>query len=211
MAVTHQAGQRPCLQSHLGWCSTPRLPCCRKLPPVPGVEWGPGYAGADLLFKKSHQFISRAGSDAEHPAQLGFEQVTILWPWSHRQRVNCSNPCTSHGCLMQTALLQAAGEHRCPQGWKETSQQELLQPSSPSCPGPSFMSPIRSTLPYATPRPRGVTARSFSCPQRPLPCLRYVSCGLLPFWYLAVQAKKVGHNWSNVGENGGFTCPAYCL
>lgn len=39
--------------------------------------------------------------------------------------------------------------------------------------------------------------------------LQYVSSGLLPFWYLAVQAKKSGNKWSNAGGNGGFTYPTY--
>ena len=81
-----------------------------------------------------------------------------------------------------------------PQGWKETSLQEPLWTVSPGCPGPSSMFPISSTLPCAAPRPQGVTARSSSCPQRPLPCPWHVSCGLVPSQYSAAQVKNAGCN-----------------
>ena len=102
-------------------------------------------------YLKSHGSLSVTQAVMLNTLQLVFERVrrgvTNLRPWSHRQRINCSHPCSSHGCLTQTALLRAVREHRCPQGWKETSQHEPLQPSSPSCPGPSSMSSISSMLP----------------------------------------------------------------
>lgn len=101
-----------------------------------------------ICYLKSHTSSSVTQAVMLNTPQLVFERVrrgvTNPWPWSHRQHINCSNPCSFHGCFTQTALLRAGGEHWRPRGWEVRSQQELLQPSSPSCPGPSSTSPLCS-------------------------------------------------------------------
>lgn len=195
MAVTPQAGQRPCSQSRHAWCSTPRLPRCRKLPPVPGVERSPGYAGVDLSFKKVTPVYQSSGQCCWTPCSLRSSGLEEGWPTYDPGATGKSNPCSPHGCLTQTALLwgntdvpragrRQASRSRCGHHLPAALDRAPCPPSAPRCPAL---------------RPRGVPARPFSCPQRHLPCLWYVSCGSLPFRYLALQATTVGHNWSNAG------------
>lgn len=66
-----------------------------------------------ICYLKSHTSLSVTQAVMLNTLQLVFERirrgVTNPCLWSHRQHINCSNPCLFHGCFTQTALLWAGG------------------------------------------------------------------------------------------------------
>lgn len=149
-----------------------------------------------ICYLKSHTSLSARQAAMLNTLQLVLQRVrrgvTNLRPWSHQAAYKPLRslliPQLPH------ADSSAAGERQRPQGWKEPSWQEPLQPSSPSPVGGTQLHvpvPISSTPcqdlgalqlgPSATP-----SARSPACGTCPP--------GLPPCWYLAVQAKKLGRN-----------------
>lgn len=146
MAVSHQVRQRPCLQSHHWWSSTPRLPRCRKLPPVPGAEWVPGYTGAELLFKATPVCQSHR-QWCQTPCSLCLGGLAEGWPtygpgatgsawavqiFAHHMLPHSDS--SAAGCGGTSMSPEREGDK--PAG--------AVQPPLLSCPGPSSMSFISS-------------------------------------------------------------------
>lgn len=117
--------------------------------------------------------------------------VTNLWPWSHRQCMSCSYLCSSHAASFRQFCcglwgdidVSRAGRRQASRSCSATIAQlpwaKLYVLHQLQCLMHQDLSNLLQPGPSAIP----------SAPHQ----LQYVSSGLLPFWYLAVQAKKSGN------------------